>query len=205
MADLVGHTGRVHHTVAALVRLGRDDREAVTPLDPPPTEELQAWFESGVDELAAALEAADPARPAWSWSGDHTAGFWQRRMAHETAVHRWDAQNAAGIAEPIAPRLAADGVDEMFTVMMPFDASNMTGAGEAVAFEATDEDVHWIVRITPNGLEAAPGTDSSPVATVRGTASDLDLLLWGRRPVSDLETTGDAALVERFVAALELT
>src|SRR3712207_7465665 len=50
--------------------------------------------------------AADPAAPTWSFTTDRTAGFWVRRQALETAVHRWDAQHAAGEPERIDPALA---------------------------------------------------------------------------------------------------
>ena len=35
-----------------------------------------------------------------------------RRMAHETSMHRWDADNAQGDPAPIDPELAIDGIDE---------------------------------------------------------------------------------------------
>ena len=50
----------------------------------------------------------------WSFTGPTPAGFWIRRMAHETLVHRADAQLAAG-AEPepvIEAEIAADAIDE---------------------------------------------------------------------------------------------
>ena len=43
------------------------------------------------------LEALDPESPAWNWAPQaKKAGFWHRRMAHETSVHRWDTQMALG-------------------------------------------------------------------------------------------------------------
>jgi uncharacterized protein (TIGR03083 family) len=205
VADLVAHTGRVHHTVAARVRAGTTDASAVTLAVPPAVDELQAWFESGVAELAATLAAADPAQPAWSWSGDLTAGFWQRRMAQETAVHRWDAENAIGLARPIDPELAADGVDELLMVFLPFDASNLTADGRSIVFEPTDDDARWTVRITADGSKASRGAEVSPAATVRGTASEMDLLLWGRRTLPDLDVEGDPGVAEGFLGALDLT
>jgi len=47
------------------------------------------------------------------------AGFWVRRMAHETIVHRADARHAAGDATDIPADLAADAIDEWLTVMSP--------------------------------------------------------------------------------------
>ena len=53
----------------------------------------------------------------WTWTPDHTVGFWSRRMAHEVAVHRWDAQGAAGDPSPIERELAVDGIQEVFDLM----------------------------------------------------------------------------------------
>ncbi|MEE3275357.1 MAG: maleylpyruvate isomerase N-terminal domain-containing protein, partial [Actinomycetota bacterium] len=69
-----------------------------------------------LDRTVAFLADADLDAPAWNWTDDHRAGWWCRRMAHETSVHRWDAQEAAGTLEPIDAELAADGVTELAEV-----------------------------------------------------------------------------------------
>ena len=48
-----------------------------------------------------------PDEPAWFWGKEHRVGSWQRAMAIETAIHRWDAQNAMGKPEQLEPDLAA--------------------------------------------------------------------------------------------------
>src|SRR5205807_7506364 len=73
-----------------------------------------AWFDRSLERLAATLRATDPDEPVWSWSADRRAGFWLRLLAHETALHRWDAQLAHGEPAPIAGERARDFVD--FTV-----------------------------------------------------------------------------------------
>ena len=63
--------------------------------------DLAAAYDAGLDALVAALAATDPDEPVWNWSPTHAAAparFWFRRMAQETAVHRWDAEAAAGTA-----------------------------------------------------------------------------------------------------------
>ena len=40
-------------------------------------------------------------------------------MAHETAVHRWDAQLATGLAEPLESKLAGDTVAEVLDTFLP--------------------------------------------------------------------------------------
>ena len=44
---------------------------------------------------------------------NRTVGFWSRRLASETLVHRWDAELDAGIdGAPMDAAVAADAVDE---------------------------------------------------------------------------------------------
>ena len=49
--------------------------------------------------------------------GPDRAGFWARRQAQELAIHRWDAQTAAGEPRPIDRALAVDGIQEVFDIL----------------------------------------------------------------------------------------
>ena len=62
---------------------------------------------------------ADPGEQVWTWSADHSVGFWQRMQAIEASVHRWDAENAVGSAQPLDAALAADAIGQTFEVMAP--------------------------------------------------------------------------------------
>ena len=64
---------------------------------------LLARCRAGVEHLASTLAAADPAAPVWTWARQKDAGFVIRHQAQETAVHRWDAEHAAGRAFSIEP------------------------------------------------------------------------------------------------------
>jgi hypothetical protein len=48
-----------------------------------------------------------------------------------------------------------------------------------IGLEATDFGSAWSVRIAPEGIETRSGVDESDLL-VRGSASDLYLLLWNR-------------------------
>ena len=50
--------------------------------------------------------------PVWAFGRLRPASFWGRRMAHETAVHRADAELATGREPAFAPDIAADAIDE---------------------------------------------------------------------------------------------
>jgi hypothetical protein len=142
--------------------------------------------------------------PAWNWAPQaKKAGFWHRRMAHETAVHRWDAQVTAGLTEPIEAKLASDGITEVFDTWLPAGKrrgpTNLSGI---VALHATDVAEVWYVRLRGQGI-ALLDTDTllddthpHERATAVGTASDVMLALYGRVPFDVLEIGGEPRLLE---------
>jgi uncharacterized protein (TIGR03083 family) len=160
--------------------------------------ELVDWFAAGIAPLTDALAAAGPNAPAFSWTDDHTTGFWARRQANELAIHRWDGQCAAGATAPVARELAVDGIDEFFD-LIPFwrRADEVKGDGETLHFHCTDGDGEWLATLTPAGLTVTREHAKGTVAA-RGSASDLMLFLYGRVPAADLEVFGDAALLARW-------
>jgi len=176
-------------------------REDRTPGGPPP-QGLLELFRATVAELGSLLYCVDPATPirTW-WPPQQTAGFLQRRMLLETAIHRWDAQLAHGQPEPIEPELAADGIDEIFDVLIPglrgrSDAAR-SGAGETYHFHRTDGPGEWLIRFAPDG-PVVTREHRKGDAAIRGSASDLFLFLWHRIPANRLETFGDPALLDRY-------
>jgi uncharacterized protein (TIGR03083 family) len=64
----------------------------------------------------SALTRAGDDVEVWTWTGANQPVAWvERRMAQETAVHRWDAANAVGLPYDIPTAVAADGIDEFLT------------------------------------------------------------------------------------------
>ena len=76
-------------------------------------------------------------------------GFWSRRQAHELAVHRWDAQLAAGAPQPIDRALAADGIQELFDILPARPGGAPTGNGETMHLHCTDGDGEWLDSTRP--------------------------------------------------------
>lgn len=201
MADLVVHTGKVHRDKAQVVRRGGTERFTRADSPAPGPDDLLDWYREGLSDLADLLAAKDPEEPAWSWTGDHRVAFWQRRMAHETAVHRWDAQDAVGIADPIAPAdLAADGVGEMLEVWAPAQLQDgpYDGPAGSLHVHATDAPGEWLVDLAPPALRVRHEHGKADAA-LRGAASDLDLVLWERLPADRVAVFGDAALLASFL------
>lgn len=169
-----------------------------------------AWHRREHEALVATLEASDPEAPGWSWGRDRHLRFWFRRAAQELAVHRWDVECASGEARPIDPRLAADGVDELLDEFGPPPVEYRTHPGVAAQFGGDGETMHlhatdlgdepggeWLVTARPDHFEVERVHAKGDVA-VRGTASDLLLLLWGRLPHDGLETFGEVSLLHRW-------
>ncbi len=208
--DLVTHVGITHRWATANI-LRRPERCRVREVEASPEtrDEAIAWFGDGVTALVDALAVAPMDDPAWSWSGDgSTVGFWARRMALETALHRYDAQRAAGAdvdaTTAFDTALAVDGVDEFLTVYATSrPAGAPVGEGETVHLHATDADGEWLVRLTPDGPEIERAHAKGDVAA-RGPASALLLHAWGRTDAGDLEVFGDATLLERFLASVRV-
>jgi uncharacterized protein (TIGR03083 family) len=197
VADLLGHIGRVHRWAASNTTRAPDAEFAPPDVEIPPRGERVAWVRIGAAELVAALERpADD--PAWTWMPPNTVGFWQRRQAHETAMHRVDAESAAGGVRPIDAALAADGIDEWLEIVgnTPW-RQPPTGDGESLHFHCTDVEGEWLVRLTSDGIEVERAHAKGDVAA-RGSASDLLCWLQGRGDLARVDVFGDVTLLERW-------
>jgi uncharacterized protein (TIGR03083 family) len=197
VGELVGHVGQIQQWARVTVERRATERISRRDLPgPPAAPELVGWFRAQAPALVAALQATDPDTPVWSWTDDTTAHFWYRRQAHEAAVHRWDAELAAGSAVALDTALAVDGIDECLG-MLPSRGDRATGNGETVHLHCTDAAGEWLVTMGA-GSTVIERTHAKGDVAARGTASDLDLFVWGRVPQGALEVFGDAALLERF-------
>ena len=59
---------------------------------PATTTRYGAWLCSGATAFSAAVQIAGTRTPVWSWSDDHSVGFWLRKITHDTIIHRIDAE-----------------------------------------------------------------------------------------------------------------
>jgi uncharacterized protein (TIGR03083 family) len=205
--DLLEHTGGVHQWVTETVRTGSLTRISRRDLPPPPgKEDLIAWYEVGVGVLVSVLRDADPDAPVWNWGpGRQVGSFWPRRMAHETAVHRWDGQAAHGVQQPVATDLAVDGIDEIIRIGLSADVADKPEAtlGGTFHVHTTDAEGEWLVEVS-DGKVHVRDEHGKGDAAVRGPASDLLLFLWGRQPAAPLEVFGDRAVVDRWFETIDI-
>jgi uncharacterized protein (TIGR03083 family) len=202
-ADLLWHIGEVHHFWGEVVRRRASHPSEVPEPERPADGELLGWYRQGLERLLGVLAAADPATAVWTWAPQKDVAFVQRRMAQETAVHRVDAELAAGAPGPVDPALAVDGVDEFLRFHTAGRREGAAPLDGSVHLHATDAEGEWLITETGERLEVSGGHAKGDAAA-RGTASDLLLLLWRRRSPGDVEVHGDAAVLERLLARTDL-
>jgi len=209
LLDLVRHLGGVHRKWAAVVAAGPADAPpAKTAADgalaaPREREALLAWSAESTEQLLGALRESGPDRGCWTWWGGsqspQTSGAVARHQVQEAMVHTYDAQVTLGAPQPLPDEAALDGVDEFLTTCC---------AGPyAWPYEPCALDYHAIegrswrlglsaegVRVTGLPATAADASlaEASPVdASLRGTAGELVLALYGRVPLESLKIEGD--------------
>ena len=102
-------------------------------------------------------------------------------MTHELAVHRWDAQAAAGEPEPLADAVAARTASTSCS-RSSCPIADVSAVDGSLHLHATDGDGEWFIE-TADGLTWSHAHEKGDVA-VRGTTSDLLL-----RPVGPAATT----------------
>jgi uncharacterized protein (TIGR03083 family) len=191
--DLLRHTGTVHRWAAAFVAGGHTDPRPGGDLPDLDGAPLLAWFREGHARLVDTLAGAAPDVRCWHFlPAPSPLAFWARRQAHETTVHRIDAESARG-GEPsgIAVDFAVDGIDELLCAFHARPKSAVrTEEPRTLRVRATDApDAVWTVRLSaqPPVTERDDAGDADCELT--GPAAQLYPALWNRRPFP--EVTGD--------------
>ena len=193
LRDLVVHLGAVQRFWAANIRAADPSAPDETAGDPddadyprPADDELSAWMQASTDDLAAAIGDAAGDAPSWTWWGSPaTAGAVARHQVQEAAVHRWDAESAAGDPNPIDADAATDAVAEFLAVSLGDALDELQGS---VTLTASDTGATWAV-----------GRDGGPTVDIVGTASDLLLVLYRRVDDGAVTVEGDAELGAAFL------
>jgi uncharacterized protein (TIGR03083 family) len=205
MAKLILHVGLVHTWAGECVRRRATEGvdRSTLPRAPEGTARV-AWLGAATASLIDALGVAADDDPAGVWRDQPVAAaFWGRRMAQETAVHRWDAQAAVGRPEPVEAALAADGIAEVVELLLPLSVEALS-AGDApgtLHLHCTDIAGEWLLSVQDGRLEVAHGHDKGDAA-LRGEASDLFLACWGRRTAAAPEVIGDQAVAQAWLAIM---
>ena len=205
--DLVRHQGGVHRWATGYITGPRTEFWDVD-LDEvvgawPDDAGLVTWFADGHAALMQALADADPDLRCWTFlAAPSPLAMWARRQAHETTIHRVDAELAACRQPTVIPaNFAADGIDELLTCFITRPGGKLRSDPAArLRVSCTDHPGDWLVRIEPDRVVTTAGADADEQAdcSVTGTASDLYLALWHRLPPDGLAVEGDHGVFGLF-------
>lgn len=196
--DLVRHIGEVHrwatnHVARQLSRpMPAEEEPELTRNWPNDDDDLLEWYLNGHETLVFTLETADPAVQCWSFlPAPSPLAFWARRQAHETAIHRVDAESISGEITPFGAEFAADGVDELLKGFFARPGRLRGDPAYSLVLAATDAPRVWRVEVGPDGVVT---TDEAGAAdcVVSATASDLYLPCWHARSASFPRRTSNA-------------
>ena len=202
VSDLVRHVAEVYLHKVTLMRTGEEPEEW-----PPPSLAAEAPL-AALGRAYGALRAefrtrgAGQAAPTW-YGPDQTVGFWIRRMAQETVIHRIDAELACGaLVAPIPDDLAIDGVDELLKIFVGWAYSqwpedfadalkDSPGHSYAIRIDSTEDShpVTWLVKTAPDQLTAAGGPDEESDGTATADVTK-ELLNWSPSGPSLIEDLG---------------
>jgi uncharacterized protein (TIGR03083 family) len=224
VADLTRHVGQVYLHVVEMIQHGK------LPEVWPPAEFAEAdpveLLDRGYRELTAEFARHKPEDAGKTWYGpDQTVGFWIRRMAQETVIHRIDAElGARAMVVPVPDDLAVDGIDELLKVMLAYSFSqwpedftealkDSPGRSYRITADATGDSpaASWRVRTAPDRVtvEGGPGEKPddtvTPDVSVSGTPTAVLRWAWNRDPamsapgeVSSVVVAGDSGALDEL-------
>jgi uncharacterized protein (TIGR03083 family) len=193
VADLTRHVGEVYlHKTTAM-------REGAEPDEWPPkgieNEDPIALLDRTYADLVEELTTRKPEEPSGTWyAPDQTVGFWIRRMAQETVVHRIDGELGAG--QPIAPvpdDLAIDGIDELLKVFVAYGVAewgsyfgDVLDGSPGRTYRILADGKAWRVRTGPGefSVEDGAGVGAADV-TVSGAPTAVLRWVWNRETGDD--------------------
>ena len=207
VAKLALHVGLVQAWAAAqVVQAGADGIDPRSLPRAPEGPERVDWLRRTAADCAQALDGRAPDQPAGRWRDMPVdVAFWRRRIAHETVVHRVDADRASDRATSVDGDLAADGISEVADVFLPLAPLGEHGPTGALHLVRSDGAGRWAFTTGADIREdggPATGDGGSPTATVTGPALSLLLMVWGRDRGEPLNTAGDAGVLASWTSVL---
>ncbi len=180
-------------------RLDHDPARRGEDLATPGSRDPVEWFREGHTALLDVLRGADPDLQCYTFlPAPSPLAFWARRQAHETAIHRADAESATGAITPFPTSFATDGIDEMLTGFAARRRSfSRVDGPRTLALRPTDAD-GWTVTLAPDGVHPESGAGTAE-ATITGTASDLYLWVWNRPATAVVDGDHDVVALWQHV------
>jgi uncharacterized protein (TIGR03083 family) len=196
--DVVRHTAEVYEHKIACVALGGPKPDPWPP-DWSEKSDSIAWFDDAHRRVLEMLQTTDPAAPSWTWwPEDQTAGFWLRRMAQETAMHRVDVELAVGAQSQVDRELAVDGIDELLYLMFADDWTGYEQPDLTGTVAVATPERRWVIRMVEDRVDVDETAGTQVAATVHGEPASLLLWLYGRAPDGVVTVSGDVTYARRL-------
>lgn len=172
-------------------------------------DDIVTYFEQGLDELIAALQAAPEDLKAMTFLKDapNPRAFWARRQAHETTMHMIDALSATVGGFPstdeaaVDVAVAIDGIDELLCGFFTRGRSKLfDGEQYSILVEPADDGRRWVVSVAEQlTTDPDPKSDLGDLdvdVVLTGSAAQLYLGLWNRG--DEIVTSGRTGLLARW-------
>ena len=210
LGDTVRHVGSVYRMALSWIRSG--ERPLAWQREPDEGQPVEEYLLSGMRAMVDQLTAHDPKEvcPTW-WPAHDRYGFWYRRLAHETTVHRVDVQGAAGMEVDAVPEdVAVDGVDEILSLWFGHKLTELGVSGTRYGrVRVRTGGREWIARSTPRGTSSwrAEAVEKVlPDGTITADPQVMYLWLWGRIPphTQQLKREGSDDAIAQVWALLRL-
>ncbi|NBE50455.1 maleylpyruvate isomerase family mycothiol-dependent enzyme [Streptomyces boluensis] len=204
--DLLRHIGMTHRWAMAYVAEGHTAYRPAEDLPELDGDELLDWFRTGHASLVDALGAAPADLKCWTFlPAPSPLAFWARRQAHETTVHRVDAESARPVTGHVAisPPFAVDGIDELLRGFHARRHSRVRTEKPAVLrVRTTDTGDVWTVRLSQDPPVTTRDAEGEADCEMSGPAARVYLSLWNRLPVPRLDGDPGLARVWRETSAV---
>ncbi|MFF1822671.1 maleylpyruvate isomerase family mycothiol-dependent enzyme [Kribbella sp. NPDC058245] len=196
---VVRHVAQVYLHKVEVLKLGALPK----PWPPEGIDEHDAFelYDEGLAAVIAALKQAGTTQQTWTFSPkDTTTGFWYRRMALETVVHRIDAELAHDVVTPIAAELALDGIDELLYPSLggPWWDESWTKYPIDATLRITAEGRSWTVGADATSVTVTQGSEGDSAAEIYGDPGSVYLWLFGRTGNEAIQTVGSEDVVQAF-------
>jgi uncharacterized protein (TIGR03083 family) len=204
-ADLANHVAAVYLHKTETMRRGEFPKQWPPDLGADPLAALDRAY----GELTAEFAAREPDEPALTWYAPvQTVGWWIRRMAQETVIHRIDAELAAGVEPlPVPADLATDGIDELLECFLAYDSAvdadlrELLVSCDGATARIDTESGGWLVQLGPDAvtLERVPANAAADAEiVVRGSEDAVLRWLWRRTGNDAVELDGNRAVVGKL-------
>ena len=204
-ADLARHVAEVYLHKTETMRQGTWPAPWPPEL-PDPLSALDDAYRQLTGEFAA--RAVTDKALTW-YAHDQTVGFWLRRMAQETVIHRLDAELAAGVEhDPIPADLAVDGIDELLTCFLayaseedPDEVREYLADCDGRTVQIATDGAGWQVQLGPETITVERG-ESDAEAAVLGEPGAVLRWLWRRADDDVVRLDGNRWAVGKLRAVL---